>query len=95
MLIDIILCALLTYSCGFTIVSSCKPFLQALNFVLEGAQQFSPVPSMREIVNLYWNFAECTTAYAQGTTAIAVGGRGYFEACPWCYDKFELPCVII
>ncbi len=61
---------------------------QALNFALEGAQQFFfPVRghSCEEYVNLYWNFAKGTTTKAQGTTAIAVGAVGYFEACMYVY----------
>ncbi len=52
--------------------------LQALNFICEGAMQFSTDKGhfYKENVNLYWNFAE-------GTTAIAVGAVRYFEA--WCY----------
>ena len=30
-------------------------------------------------MNLYWNFAKGTSAKAQGTTAVAVGARGYFN----------------
>ncbi len=56
---------------------------QALNFALEGARQFSTGKGhfYEENVNLYWNLAKCTTAKAKGTTAIAVGAVGYFEAC--------------
>ncbi len=59
---------------------------QALNFALERARQFSSGKQVRgqalyeENVNLYLNFARGTTAKAQGTTAIAVGAVGYFEA---------------
>ena len=30
---------------------------------------------------MYWKFADGTNTKAQGTTAIAVGATGYFEAC--------------
>ncbi len=52
--------------------------IQALNFALEGAQQFSSGKGHN--VNFYWNLTEGTTAKAQGTTAIAVGAVDYFEA---------------
>ena len=53
--------------------------MQALNCVLEGAQEFSSGKGhcYEENVNLNWKFAKGTTAKAQGTTTITVG---YFEA---------------
>ena len=49
--------------------------IQALNFTLEGAQQFSSSKGhlYEDNVNLYRNLAEGTTAKAQGTTAKAQG----------------------
>ena len=54
----------------------------SLYFSLEGPQQFSSGKGhfYQESVNLYWTFVKGTTAEAQGTTAIAVGARGYFKA---------------
>ncbi len=46
-----------------------------------------------ENVNLYWNFAEGTTAEAQGTTATAVGAVGYFEACLWIGKALSMQCL--
>ena len=48
---------------------------QALNFPLDGVEQFfskKKGTSMRENVNLHWNFPKGTTAKAKGTMAIAV-----------------------
>ena len=54
---------------------------QALNLALEGVQQFPSGKGhlYKEKVTLYRNLAKGTTAKAQGITAIAVAGRGYFE----------------
>ena len=52
--------------------------MQALNFALEGAQQFSPGKGhfYEENVNLYLNFAKGITAKAQGTHGNCCGCRG-------------------
>ena len=83
---------------------------QALNFTLEGAQQFYSDKGtstyiitslcttctvwMRKNVNLYWNFAKGTTAKAQGITAIDVCVVGYFEDCVTLSNVCDL-CTIV
>ena len=54
---------------------------QVLNFALEGTQQFSSGKGhfYEANENLYWKFSKGTKA--KGTTAIAVGVVGYFDAC--------------
>ena len=56
-------------------------WVHALNFSLEGAQQFSFVKGhfFEEIVSFYLNLAEGTTATAVGCKAGGV--VGYSEAC--------------
>ena len=58
--------------------------LQALNFALEGAQQFSPGKGhfYEENVNLYLNFAKGITAKAQGTHGNCCGCRGLIRGLP-------------
>ena len=53
----------------------------ALNFVLEGEQQFSSDKGhfFEDNFNFYWNFAKGTAE--QGIIAIAMGVVGYFKTC--------------
>lgn len=58
---------------------------QALDFTLEGTQQFSfgtgHLYDYEENVNFHLSLTEGTTGKAEGTMAIALGTMGHFETC--------------